>query len=138
VRALDPWPAALKWAGRDPANYGVGIIRSCLVTDDVEREFASIRVAERRRMALYERFRAESGGHGGVPGITQEQRIPQGWIVGTLDECVAKTAAFIREYGLTDIVTWAVPPGLRPDQMNRHLERYAAELVPRLKQLFSS
>ena len=73
-----------------------------------------------------------------VAGIAQEQRIPQGWIVGTLDECVAKTAAFIHEYGLTDIVTWAVPPGLRPDQMNRHLERYAAELVPRLKQLFSS
>jgi alkanesulfonate monooxygenase SsuD/methylene tetrahydromethanopterin reductase-like flavin-dependent oxidoreductase (luciferase family) len=138
ARALDPWHAALKRAGRDPANYRVGIIRSCLVTDDVERDFASIRVAERRRMALYERFRAESGGHGGVPGITQEQRIPQGWIVGTLDECVAKTAALIREYGLTDIVTWAVPPGLRPDQMNRHLERYAAELVPRLKQLFSS
>jgi hypothetical protein len=24
-------------------------------------------------------------------------------------------------------------PGLRPDQMNRHLERYTSELVPRLK-----
>jgi len=88
-------------------------------------------------MALYEQFRAESGGHGSVPGVTQEQRIPQGWIVGTLDECVAKTAMFIREYGLTDIVTRAVPPRLRPDQTNRPLERYAAELVPRLKQLSS-
>jgi hypothetical protein len=45
-------------------------------------------------------------------------------------------AAFIREYGLTDVVCWAVPPGLRPDQMNRHLERYARELVPRLKAMF--
>jgi hypothetical protein len=31
-----------------------------------------------------------------------------------------------------------VPPGLRPDQMNRHLERYANELVPRLKAMFAS
>jgi len=37
---------------------------------------------------------------------------------------------------LTDIVTWAVPLGLRSDQMNRHLERYATELIPRLKRLF--
>lgn len=137
ARALDPWHAALKQAGRDPSKYRVGIIRSCLVTDDAERDFAPIRVAERRRMALYNQFRAESGGHGGVAGITEEQRIPQGWIVDTLDECVAKMAAFIREYGLTDIVCWAVPPGIRPDQMNRHLERYATELVPRLKAMFS-
>jgi len=136
ARALDPWHAALAQAGRDPTQYRVGIIRSCLVTDDAERDFAPIRVAERRRMVLYNRFRAESGGHGGVAGIAEEQRIPQGWIVGTPDECVAKMAAFIREYGLTDIVCWAVPPGLRPDQMNRHLERYARELVPRLKAMF--
>jgi hypothetical protein len=45
-------------------------------------------------------------------------------------------AAFIRDYGLTDIVCRAVPPGMRPDQMNRHLERYACELIPRLKTMF--
>jgi len=132
-RTLDPWHAELRKNGRDPADYRVGIIRSCLVTDDAERDFAPIRAAERRRMALYNRFRAESGGHGGVAGITEEQRIPQGYIVGTLDECVARMVGFIREYSLTDVVTWAVPPGLRPDQMNRHLERYAKELVPQVK-----
>ena len=136
ARALDPWHAALTNAGRNPENYRVGIIRSCLVTDDPARDFQPIREAERRRMALYNQFRAESGGHGGVAGITEEQRIPQGWIAGALDECVAKMAAFVTEYGLTDVVCWAVPPGLRPDQMNRHLERYARELVPRLKAMF--
>jgi alkanesulfonate monooxygenase SsuD/methylene tetrahydromethanopterin reductase-like flavin-dependent oxidoreductase (luciferase family) len=133
---LDPWHAALTASGRDPAAYRVGIIRSCLVTDDAARDFAPIRAAERRRMALYQQFRGESGGHGGVAGITEEQRIPQGWIVGTLDECVVKMAAFIREFGLTDVVCWAVPPGIRPDAMQPHLERYARELVPRLKALF--
>jgi len=39
---------------------------------------------------------------------------------------------------ITDIVCWTVPPGLRPAQMNRHLERYATELVPRLKAMFST
>jgi len=53
-----------------------------------------------------------------------------------VDDCVDRMAAFIREYGLTDIVCWAVPPGLRPGQMTRHLERYAREVVPRLKAMF--
>jgi alkanesulfonate monooxygenase SsuD/methylene tetrahydromethanopterin reductase-like flavin-dependent oxidoreductase (luciferase family) len=136
ARSLDPWHAAVAEAGRDPAQHRVGIIRSCLVSEDAARDFAPIREAERRRMALYNEFRAVSGGHGGMAGITQEQRIPQGWIIGNLDECVAQMAAFIREYGFTDIVCWAVPPGMRPDQMNRHLERYATELVPRLKAMF--
>ena len=136
TRALDPWHAALAADGRDPAAHRVGIIRSCLVTDDADRDFAPIRVAERRRMALYNQFRAVSGGHGGVAGITDEQRIPQGWVVGDLEHCVAAMAAFIREYGLTDVVCWAVPPGLRPGDMDRHLERYARELVPRLRAMF--
>lgn len=33
----------------------------------------------------------------------------------------------------TDLVTWTVPPGLRPEQMNRSLERFAREVAPRLR-----
>ena len=35
---LDPWRATLKASGRNPDSYRVGIIRSCLVTDDAERD----------------------------------------------------------------------------------------------------
>jgi alkanesulfonate monooxygenase SsuD/methylene tetrahydromethanopterin reductase-like flavin-dependent oxidoreductase (luciferase family) len=136
ARALDPWVEALKGSGRDPANYRVGIIRPCLVTDDPERDWPAVRAGERRRMAVYGRFREEAGGHGGVAGITEETRIPQTWIVGNVDHCVNELAAFIREYALTDIVTWAVPPGMRPEQMNRHLERFARDVAPRLRAMF--
>jgi hypothetical protein len=34
---------------------------------------------------------------------------------------------------LTDIVTWDVPPGMRPEQMAPSLKRFAREVVPRLK-----
>jgi hypothetical protein len=88
-------------------------------------------------MALDNHFRAEFGGYGDVAAITEEQRIPQGWVVGTLDECVATLAAFIRQYRMTGIVCWAVPPVLRSDPMNRHLEHSATEPVPRLKAMSS-
>jgi alkanesulfonate monooxygenase SsuD/methylene tetrahydromethanopterin reductase-like flavin-dependent oxidoreductase (luciferase family) len=135
-QTLDPWRSMLTDTGRDPAQYRVGIIKSCLVTDDAERDWPAVRAAERRRMAVYQQFRQDSGGHGGVAGITEEARIPQTWVIGNADRCVEELAAFIREYGLTDVVTWAVPPGMRPADMSPSLERFATEVAPRLRQLF--
>ena len=132
ARSLDPWLAAVK----DPSPFRVGIIRSCLVTDDRERDWGAVRVAERRRMEIYNKFREEAGGHGGVAGITEGKRIPQTWVVGDVEHCVAELSAFIEEYGLTDIVSWAVPPGMTPDQMNPSLERYARDVAPRLRAKF--
>ncbi|MGE0415514.1 MAG: LLM class flavin-dependent oxidoreductase [Acetobacteraceae bacterium] len=134
--SLDTWRGLLTDSGRDPSHYRVGLIKSCLVTDDRERDWPAVREGERRRMAVYNQFRADSGGHGGVAGITEQARIPQTWIIGTVDECVDQMAAFIREYGLTDVVTWAVPPGMRPKQMNDSLEKFARDVAPRLRTMF--
>ena len=34
---------------------------------------------------------------------------------------------------MTDLVTWGGPPGLPPSVMNASLERFASEVVPRLR-----
>jgi alkanesulfonate monooxygenase SsuD/methylene tetrahydromethanopterin reductase-like flavin-dependent oxidoreductase (luciferase family) len=136
AHTLDRWRSELAASGRDPANYRVGIIKSCLVTDDPERDWPLVRAGERRRMEVYGKFREQSGGHGGVSGITEDARIPQTWVVGDVDHCVAELAAFIREYDLTDIVTWAVPPGMKPEQMNASLERFTRDVAPRLRAMF--
>jgi alkanesulfonate monooxygenase SsuD/methylene tetrahydromethanopterin reductase-like flavin-dependent oxidoreductase (luciferase family) len=129
---LDHWSAKLTAAGGDPASRRVGIIRSCLVTDDRERDWPLVREGERRRMSVYNRFAAESGGVGGVDTAGQAP-IPQTWVIGDVDHCVAELSAFIREYGVTDLVTWGVPPGLKPDQMAPHLERFVRDVAPRLR-----
>lgn len=130
---LDPWRADLVAAGHDPDSRRVGIIRSCLVTDDRERDWPRIRDAERYRMQVYLQFNRESEAGDGLSTTRDAERIPQSWVVGDADQCVAELVAFIRAYGITDLVTWAVPPGLTPAQTARHLERYATEVVPRLK-----
>ena len=131
---LDPWRAALAGSGRDPQDYRVGIIRSCLVTDDVERDWPPVRAADRYRGKVYRSFTPGTGaGGGGVAANTDEARIPQTRVVGNADHCVAELARFIREYGITDLVTWAMPPGMRPERMNGSLERFFRNVVPRLK-----
>ena len=114
ARVLDPWREAVRAAGRSPDARRVGIIRSCFVTDDPERDWPAVRAAERYRGALYNRFFAESGQE--RSWYRAGPRIPQTWVVGDADHCVAELSAFIAAHGITDMVTWAVPPGLRPEQ----------------------
>ncbi|WP_416898717.1 MAG: LLM class flavin-dependent oxidoreductase [Minwuia sp.] len=130
-QVLDPWRADMQAAGRNPDERRVGIIRSCLVTDDPARDWPAIKQAERYRMEVYLRFNRESGD--GLSSTRDDERIPQTWVVGDADHCVAELAAYVREHGITDIVTWGVPPGMTTDQMNPHLERFATEVAPRLK-----
>ena len=128
---LDPWADALRASGRAPGDYRVGIIRSCFVTDDPERDWPAVREAERYRGQLYNRFFAESGQE--RSWYRDASRIPQTWVVGPVERCVAELSAFIAEHGITDLVTWAVPPGLLPSRMSASLERFARDVVPRLR-----
>ena len=43
AKSFDPWVKELHDTGRDPDNYRVGIIRSILVTDDLETDWLPIR-----------------------------------------------------------------------------------------------
>ena len=128
---LEPWRRTLALSGRDPDAFRVGIIRACLVTDDPERDWPPVRAAERYRGQLYTRFFAEAGRH--VSFAREGPRIPQTWVVGDVAHCVRELSAFIAEHGITDLVTWAVPPGLHPQQMNASLERFAREVMPQLR-----
>lgn len=128
-RSFDPWVAAVESQGRSPTDFRVGIIRSILVTEDRDSDWPLVRAAEKYRMALYQRFFEESGEGLGEKG----EPIPQTWIVGDVAHCVAELKAFIGAFGITDIATMAVPPGLRAEQMAPSLERLFKEVVPRVK-----
>ncbi len=129
---LDPWMADLRASGRDPENYRVGIIRSCLVTDDPERDWARIKDGERYRMSVYGKFFQET-----PDKLTAFDRsiesIPQGWVVGTPDQCVAELSAYIKAFGVTDLVLWGAPPGISPDVLLPSIERFITEVAPRLR-----
>ena len=93
-QSLDPWAAKLEAEGRDPASHRIRSSMSCLVTDDRERDWGKVRVAERRRMDIYHRFR-EAGGTA-ASRHRRADRIPQTWVVGDVEHCVKEPLAFIR------------------------------------------
>lgn len=131
AKSFDPWVEQLESTGRNPQDYRVGIIRSILVTDDTSADWPIVRAAEKYRMELYQRFFKESGEGFGDRG----EPVPQTWIVGDVDHCVTELQQFIETFGITDIVSMAVPPGMSSAQMSPSLERLFTEVVPRLKAL---
>ncbi len=127
---LDPWRDAVRADGRDPDEYRVGIIRSVYVTDDRDRDWPIIREAERFRMGVYGTFMAETPDD---YGWGSEGGIPQNVIVGTAEEVVTQLREFIDLYGITDIATSGLPPGIDPEFMGANLERLAADVIPHLR-----
>jgi alkanesulfonate monooxygenase SsuD/methylene tetrahydromethanopterin reductase-like flavin-dependent oxidoreductase (luciferase family) len=127
---LDPWREQLRRAGRRVEDFRVGIIRPWLVTDERARDWPAVREAERYKGRIYAEWIRESGDAVSFLGGEGAQPIPQGWIVGDADQCRAELAKFIAEYGLTDVVTWGVPPGVAPEALNTSLERFAREVMP--------
>ncbi len=67
-------------------------------------------------------------------GREHGRTIPQNWIVGGVEDCVAELTAFTQEFGITDVLLWGVPPGLAPEEMSDNLERFARTVMPRLRE----
>ena len=138
---LDPWQEELRATGRDPGDKRVGIIRGVFVTDDAEREWTEVAAAERYRRRVYAGIIKSSSDHkqavnkraASEAAKEPDPLNPLVWTVGDVDHCVAELTELIREHGVTDLVTWGGPPGLAPSVMNHSLERFAKEVVPRIR-----
>ena len=129
---LDPWRATLRSTGRDSDDYRVGLIRSVFVTDDAERDWARLKQAERYRMSVYAQFNETTPDH--LPALQDpKSSIPQGWLIGDEDHCVRVLVDYLTEFGITDLVTWGAAPGMAPSLMNESLERFAKNVVPRVR-----
>lgn len=139
-QVLDPWREAVADAGRDADDKRVGIIRGVFVTDDPEREWTDIAAAERYRRDVYVDIIKSSRDHADAAreraGDARREPVPLNplvWTVGDVDHCVAELTALLVDHGVTDLVTWGGPPGLAPSVMNASLERFANEVLPRVR-----
>ena len=134
---IEPWKAAVK----DISDRRVGLIRGVFVTDDPEREWEPIAVAEQYRRDIYVGLIKASSDHksevadrsGPKTTRTPIPLNPLAWTVGSADHCVAELEQLITDHGITDLVTWGGPPGLAPSVMNDSLTRFANEVIPKLR-----
>ena len=93
-------------------------------------------LAERYKARIYAGWIREPGDN--VSFMSgEETAIPQTWIVGDAEQVFEQLAAYIAKFGFSDVVTWAAPPGIAPEAMDASLERFARDVMPRLKAKFA-
>ncbi len=129
---LDVWRSELESSGLNPYERRVGIIKGVFVTDDIERDWPPVRDSERYRMELYRRFFAESDTNFGAG-----EHIPQNWVVGDVAHCISELTAFMQTYGVTDLVTWGIPPGVGSETMQASLASFVGDVVPGVRRSLS-
>ena len=133
---LDPWRDELLASGYDPEKLRIGILKSVFVTDNRVRDWPAIREAERYRMRSYGSFAADSrhAPSNRANTYANPKLIPQTWIVGDPHQCIDELVEFIDTYAVTDIMTWALPPGFHPQRMAKSLQRLVTEVIPAVRE----
>jgi alkanesulfonate monooxygenase SsuD/methylene tetrahydromethanopterin reductase-like flavin-dependent oxidoreductase (luciferase family) len=128
-----PWLDELQKLGRNPADYRIGLIKSAFVADDRSDP-------EWRRVAERERYRGASyapwirAANFAAPSLdSPPEPIDQSWFVGSPDYLVDAIGRFREFLPVTELMTWGCPPGMRPDEMRPHLERFARDVMPQLR-----
>jgi alkanesulfonate monooxygenase SsuD/methylene tetrahydromethanopterin reductase-like flavin-dependent oxidoreductase (luciferase family) len=130
----DAWAGGLRAQGEDPANYKCVTRRSFYVTDDPERTWAEIGPHIRYQTEAYNQW-----GAAGLDATTETQaeldrRARQTWMIGNADDVEAEIRRYHERLPFTQLIGFAVPPGMPPEQTTPALERFAREVMPRLQQ----
>jgi alkanesulfonate monooxygenase SsuD/methylene tetrahydromethanopterin reductase-like flavin-dependent oxidoreductase (luciferase family) len=131
VGGYDAWVDELQTLGRNPTDYRVGLIKSWFITDEGRDDslWQTIRERERYRGATYAPWIA-AGYVRPNPGAIP---IDQGYMIGSPAELIEQIDAATAALPLTDIISWATPPGMDPAEMNPRLERFAREVMPHFR-----
>ncbi|MGI8554641.1 MAG: LLM class flavin-dependent oxidoreductase [Dehalococcoidia bacterium] len=124
---------ALRAQGEDPAAYEVLTRRSVYVTDDPEAAWAQI-----KPYILYQTEAYASWENPGLNAATDQsrslpERARQTWIIGNATQVIAAIEELQRTLGLTELISFGVPPGMPPPLMLPAIERFALEVMPHFR-----
>lgn len=133
TQAYEPWLDELQSRGRDPRDYRIGVIKPWLVCAGREDPlWARVRDWERYRMQVYAPWLNAAGLAVSPPaGAAVDQR----HVVGPPDAIVEAIGRFHDTLPVTDLISWGTPVGMDPREVRPSLERFAAEVMPQLRDL---
>jgi alkanesulfonate monooxygenase SsuD/methylene tetrahydromethanopterin reductase-like flavin-dependent oxidoreductase (luciferase family) len=131
-REIQLYREALRRHGKDPAAFSIVGNRIVYVADTFEQAWADIEQPALYQASLYAKWLSADG-----PGQSwtwpDAERLKQGAIIGSPQD-VGNRLRHLAEAGeTTELIVAMQLPGLEPSKTMRSLERFAAEVLPRLK-----
>jgi alkanesulfonate monooxygenase SsuD/methylene tetrahydromethanopterin reductase-like flavin-dependent oxidoreductase (luciferase family) len=138
-RDIDLYTAALREAGRDPADYDIVVARSVFVGDGATEAWDTVKEHVAYQMRLYAAWLGEAGDLPGDRdpmvrlGAGEEASLRQAGIYGDPAQCAGAIAAQRERMGFTEIAMVMGPPGLGAGSVLRSMELFAKEVMPRFR-----
>lgn len=130
-REVEMYRAALRELGKDPANYNVVNNRVVYVADSEAQAWKDIEPAAMYQAALYGKWL--SAADGVSPIRPDADRIRRNAVLGTPAEVADRLKKIIDATPMTELILATQLPGLSPKKAMRSLERFATEVLPKLK-----
>lgn len=127
----DAWADGLRAAGEDVARYQCVTRRSFMVSDDPERTWAEIGPHVRYQTEAYDAWGA-AGLNATAAADELDRRTRQTWMIGSAADLEAMIRGYQQRLPFTQLIGFAVPPGMEPEKLTPALERFAREVLPGL------
>ncbi len=131
----DAWATELRESGEDLSQYHCVTRRSYYVTDDAEKTWAEIGAHVGYQTEAYDTW-----GAAGLRETTEAQaelmrRARQTWMIGTAEQVERMIREYHERLPFTELLSFGVPPGMSPEAMKAPIERFARQVIPRLRDL---
>lgn len=127
---------ALKDAGKDPARYSIVNSRVVYVADSEEQAWRETRDALMYQAELYGKWLAAAAGTTDQSKVLirpDPERLRRTSVLGTAAQVAARLEEIIETTPMTELIVVTQLPGLDLAMARRSLERFGAEVLPRLR-----
>jgi alkanesulfonate monooxygenase SsuD/methylene tetrahydromethanopterin reductase-like flavin-dependent oxidoreductase (luciferase family) len=136
-----PYHAALRKAGRNPADFNVAQLRAVHLAPSADQAWDEAAPHLHYMMTHYGQWLAEANDAEGdrnvwdisTPAELRRSPIAEGLMIGTLHEVISKLEKFRAEYSCTHFIMASQLPGMDPAIVTRSLELFARDVMPRFR-----
>ncbi len=135
-REIGVYLEALKAAGKDPARYSIVNSRVVYVADSEEQAWRDTRDALMYQAELYAQWLSAAAGTTDRSKVLirpDPDRLRRTSLLGTPSEVAARLEEMLASTPMTELIVVMQLPGLDPARTRRSLDRFGAEVIPRLK-----
>jgi alkanesulfonate monooxygenase SsuD/methylene tetrahydromethanopterin reductase-like flavin-dependent oxidoreductase (luciferase family) len=135
-REIGIYLAALQAAGKEPARYNIVNSRVVYVADSEEQAWRETRDALMYQAELYGKWLSAAAGTTDQSKVLirpDPDRLRRTSVLGTAPEVRARLEEIIATTPMTELIVVTQLPGLDPAKARRSLDRFGAEVLPRLE-----
>jgi alkanesulfonate monooxygenase SsuD/methylene tetrahydromethanopterin reductase-like flavin-dependent oxidoreductase (luciferase family) len=129
------YTAALRAAGRDPADFEVAAVASVFVDEDAGRAAAIAAPHMRYQQAQYQRWFAAAGDRTSADAgpTAGDDGLPPGCLAGTPAAVLEQILAARERVPFTHFSFWTLLPGMAAEAATRSLRLFAEQVLPGLR-----